>query len=88
VHELPTLLRYLLAARGALIISACGLFDGLDSFTELEVRIAALPTHQDRGDAFEVFAEAYLANPEARGGGRRFGHADDQVSPTMSAMGH
>ena len=37
------------------------LFDRLEGFTDLETRIAALPTHQDRGDAFEVFAEAYLA---------------------------
>jgi len=38
-----------------------GLFDGLGSFTELETRITALPTEKERGDAFEVFAEAYLA---------------------------
>uniref|UniRef100_UPI0040562A3E hypothetical protein n=1 Tax=Candidatus Electronema sp. TaxID=2698783 RepID=UPI0040562A3E len=37
------------------------LFAGLNSFTELENRIAALPDKQSRGDAFEVFAEAYLA---------------------------
>ena len=37
------------------------LFDGLDSFAELEERIKALPTGNARGDAFEVFAEAYLA---------------------------
>ena len=36
------------------------LFDRLEGFTDLEARIAALPTEQDRGDAFEVFAEAYL----------------------------
>jgi len=40
---------------------AAQLFDGLEDFAELEARIAALPTTQDRGDAFEVFAEAYLA---------------------------
>jgi hypothetical protein len=40
---------------------AHGLFDALDHFADLEARIAALPTQQDRGDAFEVFAEAYLA---------------------------
>src|SRR5262245_38914388 len=39
---------------------ARGLFDGLEGFADLEARIAALPTGQDRGDAFEVFAEAYL----------------------------
>jgi predicted helicase len=37
------------------------LFAGLASFTELEQRIAALPDEKARGDAFEVFAEAYLA---------------------------
>ncbi|MBM4311145.1 MAG: hypothetical protein FJ119_09410 [Deltaproteobacteria bacterium] len=37
------------------------LFNKLQSFQELESRIAALPTTKDRGDAFEVFAEAYLA---------------------------
>ena len=37
------------------------LFHDLDSFAGLEARIAALPTEKDRGDAFEVFAEAYLA---------------------------
>ncbi len=41
--------------------SASGLFSGLTSFAELEKRIAELPTPQERGDAFEVFAEAYLA---------------------------
>ena len=37
------------------------LFSGLTSFAELESRIAALPEEKSRGDAFEVFAEAYLA---------------------------
>lgn len=37
------------------------LFDGLTEFRELEVRITGLLTEQERGDAFEVFAEAYLA---------------------------
>ena len=41
--------------------SASGLFSGLTSFGELEQRITGLRTRQDRGDAFEVFAEAYLA---------------------------
>jgi predicted helicase len=36
------------------------LFEGLEGFADLEARIAALPTKRDRGDAFEVFAEAYL----------------------------
>jgi len=42
--------------------SASGLFSELTSFAELEQRIADLPTPQERGDAFEVFAEAYLAS--------------------------
>jgi predicted helicase len=37
------------------------LFSGLSSFAELEQRIAALPDEKPRDDAFEVFAEAYLA---------------------------
>ncbi|HEY5043664.1 MAG TPA: DEAD/DEAH box helicase family protein, partial [Verrucomicrobiae bacterium] len=37
------------------------LFSGLTSFAGLEQKIAALPDEQSRGDAFEVFAEAYLA---------------------------
>jgi hypothetical protein len=38
-----------------------GLFDGLTRFRELEGRISELATRGERGDAFEVFAEAYLA---------------------------
>lgn len=38
-----------------------GLFDKLNSFSELEIKISNLATTEDRGDAFEVFAEAYLA---------------------------
>jgi len=38
-----------------------GLFKNLQSFREFESRNVALPTTKDRGDAFEVFAEAYLA---------------------------
>ncbi|RJP78974.1 MAG: hypothetical protein C4522_10650 [Desulfobacteraceae bacterium] len=41
--------------------SNAGLFKGLSRFEELEKRIAALQTKKARGDAFEVFAEAYLA---------------------------
>src|SRR5438874_11412668 len=36
-------------------------FDGLTSFRELERRISGLATKGERGAAFEVFAEAYLA---------------------------
>lgn len=38
-----------------------GLFDGLNFFADLETRISALPGNKERGDAFEIFAEAYLA---------------------------
>ncbi|MCX5785799.1 MAG: DEAD/DEAH box helicase family protein [Elusimicrobia bacterium] len=41
--------------------TATGIFNGLKSFSELEARISALPSEKERGDAFEVFAEAYLA---------------------------
>lgn len=37
------------------------LFDGLSSFDEAEARISALQNNKERGDAFEIFAEAYLA---------------------------
>jgi len=38
-----------------------GLFAGVKSFAELEKRIAMIPENKGKGDAFEVFAEAYLA---------------------------
>lgn len=38
-----------------------GLFAGVKSFADLEKRIAAIPESKGKGDAFEVFAEAYLA---------------------------
>ncbi|MCY2996009.1 MAG: Helicase associated domain protein [Planctomycetota bacterium] len=38
-----------------------GLFEGVSCFEEFERRVADLPTPNERGDAFEVFAEAYLA---------------------------
>ncbi len=37
------------------------LFADVESFTEMEARLAALPDEQSRGQAFEVFAEAFLA---------------------------
>ena len=43
------------------------LFDLLESFAELEARLASLPTQQERGDAFEVFAEAYFATQKLVG---------------------
>lgn len=41
-----------------------GLFSGITNFKELETRISNL-TKQDRGDAFEVFAEAYFNTQKA-----------------------
>ncbi len=41
-----------------------GLYKRLSSFAELELRIAQLPTEKERGDAFEVFVEAYLSTDE------------------------
>lgn len=38
-----------------------GIFNDLDSFPALESRLSALASNKERGDAFEVFAEAYLA---------------------------
>ena len=46
--------------RGQKFISS-RLYEGLTSFAELERRIEALELPKDRGDAFEVFVEAYLA---------------------------
>jgi predicted helicase len=46
---------------------ARNLFVRLESFADLEARIAALPSERDRGDAFEVFAEAYLATQKLVG---------------------
>ncbi|MBI5451344.1 MAG: Helicase associated domain protein [Gammaproteobacteria bacterium] len=42
-------------------ILSTGLFDDLISFDDIEARISALPGNKERGDAFEMFAEAYLA---------------------------
>jgi len=38
-----------------------GIYDDLSYFADLEERIACLAISKDKGDAFEVFAEAYLA---------------------------
>ena len=38
-----------------------GLFDSVSSFKEFERRMENLDSKQDKGDAFEVFAQAYLA---------------------------
>ncbi len=40
---------------------AANIFRGVRTFAELESRIAALTLEKDRGDAFEVFVEAFLA---------------------------
>jgi Helicase associated domain len=53
------------------------LFDRLEGFTDLEARIAALPTERDRGHAFEVFAQAYLATQKLVGAEEVW--PDDQV---------
>ena len=44
-----------------------GLFEGLRGFADFEARVAALPSEQERGDSFEVFAEAYLATQKLVG---------------------
>ena len=54
-----------------------GLFAGLSSFEELEKRIAAIPENKGKGDAFEVFAEAYLATQRK--------HDTHQVWPRSAA---
>src|SRR4029077_10878689 len=38
-----------------------GFFNNLNSFAELVEKISAEPTDKAKGDAFEVFAEAYLS---------------------------
>jgi len=38
-----------------------GLFDNIKNHADLESRISNLETNKERGDAFEVFAEAYIA---------------------------
>jgi len=38
-----------------------GLFDGLNTFHELENRLSEIKIEKEKGDAFEVFTEAYLA---------------------------
>jgi len=43
-----------------------GIYDGPDCFAEFEARITRLPVNKDKGDAFEVFAEAYLATQQVK----------------------
>jgi superfamily II DNA or RNA helicase len=45
----------------AKVFAKSGLFAEVKSFDQLERRIAAIPENKGKGDAFEVFAEAYLA---------------------------
>jgi superfamily II DNA or RNA helicase len=45
----------------ASLLLSTSLFDGLNSFADIEAKISALPGNKERGDAFEIFAEAYLA---------------------------
>jgi superfamily II DNA or RNA helicase len=41
--------------------AASGFFIGITSFEELEKRISSISENKQKGDAFEVFAEAYIA---------------------------
>ncbi len=59
---------------------ASGLFSELTSFAELEQRISDLPTPQERGDAFEVFAEAYLTTQKVN---QRATDASAVLPPTI-----
>ena len=71
-----------------------GIFDGLKNFRELEACISALAIAKERGDAFEVFAEAYLdlalfdeANQTAGRAGVHFGFAlADQNLPIRQRL--
>jgi len=45
----------------AAVYARWDLFKDVGSFAELESRIEQLPTEKERGDAFEVFVEAYLS---------------------------
>ena len=38
-----------------------GIFDDLRSFDVFEKRVNQIPEEKDRGDAFEIFIEGYLA---------------------------
>ncbi len=59
------------------------LFDGLVCFRDLETRIEHLPTEQQRGDAFEVFAEAYFATQRIVAA--RHVWPDKRISPSLRA---
>ena len=50
-----------MGADEAFFFMAVEIFDGLQSFRELEARIRALATPYERGAVFVIFVEAYLA---------------------------
>jgi len=52
-----------------------GLYSGLNSFEELEQRIAAFDDEKRKGDSFEVFAEAYLATQRKHDAAKVWPHA-------------
>lgn len=54
-------------------------FSGLTLFAELERRIAALPEEKARGDAFEVFAEAYLATQRKHDAAQVWPHGSEPL---------
>ena len=59
------------------------LFDEISCFRDLETRIEHLPTEQQRGDAFEVFAEAYFVTQRIE----KAKHVwpDKKISPSLRA---
>lgn len=58
-----------------------GLFSGIKCFSELERRIEALADEKQKGDAFGVFAEAYLATQ--RVGMAKFVWPDKAIPPSI-----
>ena len=58
-----------------------GLFSGVQHFSELERRIEALADEKQKGDAFEVFAEAYLATQ--RVGMAKYVWPDKAIPPSL-----
>ncbi len=59
------------------------LFDEIVCFRDLETRIEHLPTEQQRGDAFEVFAEAYFATQRIEAAKHVW--PDKKISPSLRA---
>ena len=58
-------------------LSKAGFFSKLTCFDELELRVANIQDNKEKGDAFEVFAEAYLATQRK--------HDEAKVWPQESA---